>query len=48
MLLDIVLKFDIDDNINVVYDMGINLVFFLGVKNVGVIVLVDDIKSDMR
>lgn len=47
MLLDIVLKFDIDD-INVVYDMGINLVFFLGVKNVGVIVLVDDIKSDMR
>lgn len=47
MLLDIVLKFNIDD-INVVYDMGINLVFFLGVKNVGVIVLVDDIKSDMR
>lgn len=47
MLLDIVLKFDIDD-INVVYDMGINLVFFLGVKNVGVIVLVDDIRSDMR
>lgn len=47
MLLDIVLKFDID-YINVVYDMGINLVFFLGVKNVGVIVLVDDIKSDMR
>lgn len=47
MLLDIVLKFDIDD-INVVYDMGINLVFFLDVKNVGVIVLVDDIKSDMR
>lgn len=47
MLLDIVLKFDIDD-INVVYDIGINLVFFLDVKNVGVIVLVDDIKSDMR
>lgn len=47
MLLDIVLKFDIDD-INVVYDMGINLVFFLDVKNVGVIVLVDDIRSDMR
>lgn len=47
MLLDIVLKFDID-YINVVYDMGINLVFFLGVKNVGVIVLVDDIKNDMR
>lgn len=47
MLLDIVLKFDIDD-INVDYDMGINLVFFLDVKNVGVIVLVDDIKSDMR
>lgn len=47
MLLDIVLKFDIDD-INLVYDMGINLVFFLDVKNVGVIVLVDDIRSDMR
>lgn len=47
MLLDIVLKLDIDD-INVVYDKGINLVFFLDFKNVGVIVLVDDIKSDMR
>lgn len=46
MLLDIVLKLDIDD-INVVYDKGRNLVFFLDFKNVGVIVLVDDIKSDM-